>query len=212
MTARRRTGGVLLAGLLAGCVQANEAPPTLTLAAAHCDSAPNLTLAQELPLGDKKSVIKVVDVKADGPCLRAGEGRARLYTLFRLPTDTATPFTLRVSSPAQGKVVLAPKIVLLDAEGGVSREIADSALLFRGGALGTLFRLRTEDRYLLVTSDPDRVGKRFLRTATTLNSTTVSGGGVTTTLYSADDQTSDYTFSHTGKLDVRVEPLAATGS
>lgn len=212
MRAGRRTGGLLLAGLLAGCVRANDAPPTLTLAADHCDSAPNLALAQELPLGDKKSVAKTVDVKADGPCLRGEEGRARLYTLFRLPTDAGTPFTLQVSSPAQGKVVLAPKIVLLDAEGGVSREIADSALLFRGGALGTLFRLRTEDRYLLVTSDPDRVGKRFLRTATTMTSTTVSSGSGFATFHSASDQTADYTFSHTGKLDVRVEPLAATGS
>lgn len=212
MRAGRRSGGLLLVGLLAGCVQANNPPPTLTLAAAHCDSAPNLSLAQDLPLGDKKSAAKMVDIKADGPCLLGSGGRARLYTLFRLPTDAATPFTLRVSSPAQGKVVLAPKIALLDGEGGVTREIADNTLLFRGGALGTLFRLRTEDRYLLVTSDPDRVGKRFARTATTMTSTTVSGGGVATTLYSADDLTSDYTFSHSGKLDVRVEPLAATGS
>ncbi|MGE5516501.1 MAG: hypothetical protein ACM31D_11850 [Bacteroidota bacterium] len=212
MRAACRLGGLLLAGLLAGCAPANTAPPTLTLAATNCDAAPNLALAEELPLGDKNSAAKLVDLKADGPCLRDGEGRARLYTLFRLPADAASPFTLRVSSPAQGKVVMAPKIALLTAEGGVAREIADNALLFRGGALGAMFRLRSEDRYLLVTSDPDRVGKKFMRTATTLNSSTVSAGRGVATFYSADDQTSDFIFSHTGKLDVRVDPLASAGS
>ncbi len=212
MSGRRRAAGVMLAGLLAGCVQPNAAPPTLTLAATNCASAPNLALAQDLPLGEKKSAYKLVEVKVDAPCLRDGDGRARLYSLFHLPPAAATPFTLRVSSPAQGKAVLAPKIALLDAQGGVAREIADDALLFRGGAFGTLFRLRPEDRYLLVTSDPARVGKRFMRTATTLNSAMVYTGTGFSTYHTGADHTSDYTFSHTGTLDIRVEPLALAGS
>ncbi len=78
MSGFRRAAGVMLASLLAGCVQPNTAPPTLTLAATNCASAPNLALAQNLPLGEKKSACKLLEVKADGPCLRDGDGRACL--------------------------------------------------------------------------------------------------------------------------------------
>lgn len=196
---------ILLAGFLAACA-GTPPPPTLTLAGAQCAAAPDLALAKPLAFAGK-SLTQDIELAATGPCLRDEDGRNRLYALLRLPDETAGAFTAAVASPARGNVVFAPRISLLDAQGGVVRELSEDSLTFRGGALTGLLRPHRGERYLLVSSNPDAVGRNFSRTAASVNVSTISVGMAFAQLHSGADTTSNYTYSHTGKIVVSIDPI-----
>ncbi|MCR6629973.1 MAG: hypothetical protein NVV74_07935 [Magnetospirillum sp.] len=215
MRAALRYCGVPTLALLAACGQtAKQVPLTLTVPATNCAASPNLATAKALVMPEgKKSVQQEVDVATDAPCLVEGSGKARYYTVFALPrTSGGGALTASVSSPAQGGVVFAPRISVLGESGEILRDIPEANLMFRGNVLSAVFRLRPEERYLLVTSNPERVGNNFKRTTASVGASTVPVGTGTFTTYSGTDLTLGYTYSHTGKVLVSIDPLPGADS
>lgn len=194
-----------LAGLLGACQTVQPPPPPLlTVTAAECAATPLLAQASVLSLNPEKVTTETADIGLGSACLQDGGGSKRLYALFRLP-DSAPVYTVAVASVAH-KAVFALRIALLDGDGNKIRDIDGEALMFRGGALTGLFRPRADERYLLVASDPEAVGKEFSRTTQSMSTNMVSAGTVMVQVSQGADRTTQHVYSHSGRITVSVQP------
>ena len=152
------------------------------------------------PLVMGSTVEAVVD--STKGCWRSAVGSSS-YVAFRLP-DITTPLIIKVRSEPVGGTLLVPRLVVLNARGEALRDVPRDAFLFHGSALAVAIRLQSDDRYLVVASDPAAVRQQVSYT---------SGGNLIvpiTPLHFANigrETTATYTLAHNGKVRVTLEAL-----
>ena len=191
---------------LAGCQPPGPAPLT-ALPPRACAAMPETASAPVL--SDGKS--EAIDVTADSPCLATPAGPA-LYTAFRLPSRR--PAMVEIVSVLRGEALFSPRALLLNAAGHVNRAIGSDDFLFRddvpfrASGLSALVRLRPEDAVLVVTSDPETVGRQLSRIVTRVTTTVISTGVVTITQPTGTDRRQELVQAHNGRLVVTFRLLA----
>lgn len=193
--------GLALVAALAGC--RTPGPPPLTMLPARaCPEAPVLAGTRQLAEARPEQV----DIAADAPCIATRAGPA-LYAAFQLPPRR--PAMVEIAGVPQGETLFAPRAMLLDASGRVTREIGPDAFMFRPLGLSALVRLRPEDATLVVTSDPAAAGKRMSRIRTQVQTMVLSAPPM---IYYAQDTGSDtrqeLMLAHNGRVSVTFRLLA----
>lgn len=204
-----RIAAVALAALLlAGCSSAPVPPPMLSIDADNCAAQPDLAQAQALVLAkdadDAKPVATTFDAKT--ACFAPTPGAKALYRVFALPQETAD-YTVSVASAPFGQGIFAPDVSLLDADGKVLRTIPREKFVFRGNALTILFRSHPDEHYLLVSSDPNELGKTFERTQEATQVYTGSTGFGTYQIHTGTDTTNQYIYTANGNVSVTLMPI-----
>ena len=205
----RRWLAVPLAALLplvAGCASKQPpVPPVLDLAGIDCVATPDLASATPLTFDEKKTTAVTTTVDAMTGCLKTDAG-VSTYEVYRLP-DTDQPYIYEVASIPQGKVMFGPKVEILDQDGNELKEVSRDSFLFRSAALSVQRRSNTDERYLLVMSDPTLVGQTLKRLSANVDRSVATTGLFTFTVYNGSDQSVDLVFAHNGKLTVSVWAL-----
>ena len=200
-----RTTIFLLAVTLA-LASCRTPPPILTITEHNCVMVPDLTTAKPILLKTDTPARVTIDDKT--ACLQPVGETPRLYAVFKLPQESTTPYFLSVSSEARGRGVLAPYLVLLDANGAVLRHIAHDKFTFRGTTLNTAFHPQSGETYLLVASDPEFVGQQssgIVASTQTAAAATGTGGFFVMTM--GREQTQSITRAHSGIISVSAEPM-----
>ena len=170
-----RTKLLLLAAasaMLAGCATTVPIQPaTLSFDRADCVSTPETVTAVSLtPDKDKKIWVLDSQLSASGPCLERN-GVSAPYMVFALPDDGRTKM-VELGAGLELARVLSPRVVLLDAEGAETRSFTRDQYMFRPGLLSVQFVPQENERYALVTVDPEPIGQS--------HDTIVAGTSVTT--------------------------------
>ncbi len=185
--------------LAAGCAAAP--PPLLDISNHACATSPDLISAAPLTLSDPRSPDTVkTRIDDTAPCLQTAQGKS-LYAAFRLP-DSASPFMIGVRSAPIGQGLLVPRLLLLDGTGAVKRAIGQDSLEFRADTLTALIRSHPDERYLVVASTPQAVGRSEERIVESTTATTVVSGRYAATAYSGLDATHRYVYAHGGLITV----------
>lgn len=214
MSARgARTAACAAAGLgLAACAGTPPPPPpaaVLDIAAKRCGNAYDTGLAA--PVAPEK-YRRQHDVAAalDGasPCVALPDGQNANYAVFALPPASRHHLFTAGAMPEAVRSV-APAVLTLRADGTVSRRFAGEDLIQRGAMLSAQFRARADEAYLVIRSDPDRVGqtRSAVETGVVTGSTyvyTPTGGGTAYTSSGYDREVAR-TFSHEGRVLVRMQ-------
>ncbi|MEP0708178.1 hypothetical protein [Parvibaculum sp.] len=207
MTLTRWLSCLCLAAALGGCAtRAPDLAPLVQIAPKSCTAAPDVTRAHALPFDteDKAEPVRLT-IEEQSPCLDEG-GVKSLYEVFALP-ELSYPIIVTVRSLPSTSGILAPRIVLLDKDGGMLRELDREAVHFRGTALTAMLRTRPEERYLVVASDPDVVGSDISRVHGAVNQQMVSTGAVMFTVYTGSESTANMTYAHNGTIQVSARAI-----
>jgi hypothetical protein len=184
--------GLGLGALLSGCTP--PPPPTTSIADRTCVAAPDFAAATALGLPARQ-----MRVTLDGtaPCVEANGARS-VYTVFRLP-EAEGEYLLSLTSAPIGEGLFYPRVTILGANGNTLREISRDAFVFRGNTLSLGLRMRPEEEYLLVMSDPDTTGQSISRIEEEVTATTYAVGAV---VYSGASTTANYTYAYNGVITV----------
>lgn len=208
---RRSTMGILGVALtlLSACAHKTPPqPPILSLATERaCASTPDTTRAEPLTLSSEKDAPVTVAIGQDSACLQSGDVKS-LYGVVALPA-TGEEYVVSVASEPLGESIFAPRLLLLDDKGAVQREIRRDAFMFRGGALTALIRVRGSDRYLVIASDPDGVGKNVSRVQGATQANVVSNGMMGFVVNTGSETKTNLTYSHGGSVKVMARTLIA---
>jgi hypothetical protein len=164
------------AALLGGC--ATTAPaisPTLAYDRPDCPAVVDTATAISLT-PEKDKAIWTVDSQLvrSGPCLRRG-ATAAPYLVFALP-DAARAKMVEIGAVLEPERVLSPKVVLLDAAGTETRSFRRDQYMFRPGLLSIQFVPQENERYALVTVDPEPIGESHDTIVSNTSTTTLYNG------------------------------------
>lgn len=147
------------AGMLSGCATtAPSVPATLAYARTDCATVADTSAALSL-VPERSRPISSFDhtMDAAAPCMARG-GVSAPYMVFELPGDRYAKM-IEIGGVMEYARVLSPKVVLLDADGAEVREFTRDQYMFRPGLLSVQFVPQENERYALVTVDPEAVGK-----------------------------------------------------
>lgn len=209
--------GVCSLAAVSACVTTQDwPPPTTSLAGAICETVPFLKAGEHLPY-EGKAVDLEFQLTSASPCLRLDGQDAALYKAFVLPR-TGQEYRLKVAAYLQGTSILAPRLLLYTENGKLVRRYDAQKFLFRSGGtsawdssrtteFGIEIRGRTDEYYLVVTSDPEIVGKSRDRIETDVNVTGVMVGTGYVPIYTGSEDSQQFVFSHTGAGRIRISPL-----
>lgn len=188
---------------LAGCVTvAPPAPATLTFDRTDC-VAVDLTKAISLTPPKEQAVHYVsAPVNQTAPCA-ALDGASSAYALFAIPADTDDK-TLTVGAYLEPLRILSPAVTVLDAKGRETRRFKPDEFMYRGMNYSILFRPRATERFVMVSSDPSRVGRRYDSISIGTSAMTAYTGYGTATLVSGVDSAQSRVFSYDGLAQVTV--------
>ena len=193
----------LLPALLAACASP-AVPPILSLDGRPCVARPDLAGAQPLPLDAGKAV--KLDLDAGAACLERAGGRST-YVAFRLPS-AEQPYLLTVTSAALGDTLFVPRLMLLDAQGSVLREVSRDDFMFHGTSLYAGLRAQPAERYLIVASDAPSVGQRVSHIIGESRATPVPVGiGAVAIINSGSEKQQTITYAHNGRVTVTAQPM-----
>ncbi|GLK47113.1 hypothetical protein GCM10017620_00860 [Brevundimonas intermedia] len=192
-----------VAGLgLVGCASVPPPAPVLTFDRHDCAEV-DLTRAISLT-PDKERALHSVTTVIDSatPCATLASG-ASAYVLFAVPEDFEDK-TLTVGAALEATRIFSPTVSVLDAAGQETRRFASDEFMYRGANFSVLFRPRAAERYVLVSSDPSRVGQRYdsINIGTSSTTTYTPYGGATFT--SGVDASLSRTFSYEGSALVVI--------
>jgi hypothetical protein len=194
-------GGVTIASLLS---PPPGIQPVFDLKGHACAAAPDLTTGQSLPYAGREKTFDG-DIGPAAPCAQTAQG-AVLYRVFQLPAGGT--YVVTVTSEPSGGAILLPHLLLLSTNGEVKREVARDDLMYRGKALSARFRSHADEAYLVVESDPLVVGNSVSRVVESTNTMVAPVGvGGYIAIHTGNDNTMQLTYSHTGKLEIAIEPL-----
>jgi len=205
---------MLCAAAVLGACQSTPPPPpeaVTDLSGKTCQADISLVDAIALTPKNQKSWQDVFSqVGPETPCVGEGDAAAN-YVVFALP-DFGPNHVITVGGQKQARRTLAPKILLLDWEGTVTREFAADKYDYRGGSYSVQFRPGADDRFILVETDSALVGEIETRFETQLlmRQGTVglpNGGTASYTTYSGKEGAQSRTFSHEGVVTVRVQAI-----
>ena len=189
----------------AGCAHPPpDVAPVLSVSdAISCAAKPALdgAVAAEATIdGDReKPVTAMLDERS--PCLAAPDGKA-LYAVFALPDGG--PYTIRVASIPLGSSILAPRAVVLDADGQAVREVPVTSFMFRGDSFAALYRSHPGERYLVVRSDVASAGKPLSRLQEQTHENVASTGYATFIIYTGSELPMNTTWALNGQVTVSV--------
>lgn len=202
-----RLAALVSALAVASCTHDPGPPPIVSIADRACTAQPVLSNAKPVVLDGDKSVT----VKLDGtaPCWEA-DGAKSVYSMFDLP-QSPDPVLVSVLSDPLGQGVFAPRVIVLDGDQHIMRELPRDSFMFHGASLYVGIRLHAGERYLIVASDPKTVGQQYTQAS---ESTQVAAGAVVTgaavgffTVHTGSDSTSIYTYSYNGTVKVTAQPM-----
>lgn len=195
--------------VLGGCATSKSQPAILSLpSVVSCQAAPDLTAAVPLGFNPEKEEAVTVTIDAGSHCLEPSPGARSLYSILALP-QAGQPFVVLVASAPQGESIFAPRLILLDAKGAISRQVPAEDFMFRGSALSALIRVHENERYLVVASDPQTVGQRTesVQGSTSTQMMPMAGGYFWAS--SGRETKSDLTYSHGGTVKVAARALTS---
>jgi hypothetical protein len=215
LPARLKTCAAVLAAaiILTACATEVKVAPAAVLDITGKPCGEQIDLMSAKPLAPKKAQ-KWVDmfepVGAESACARIGDMLVN-YAVFELPPNGSN-HVITVGGLKQERRTLAPRVFLLDFQGQVLRSFEDKHYKNIGSSFAVQFRPSEEDRYLLVQTDPSRVGQvadafeQKVVTGSGYVSTPTGGASYTTT--SGVERSMSRTFSHEGIIAIRVQALS----
>jgi len=192
-------------GLTAACATtaADIPQPALQFARADCAASPSLAGPIGLtPEKERVSHLVVAPVGTASGCL-ARDGKAGPYVVFALPADYDDK-TITVGGALEATRIFAPSVAVLDASGTVTRTFSREDYLYRGPVYSVQFRPRQNETYVLVTSDPELVGKRYDSVSIGTNTTTICTGYTCSNWTTGVDASQSRVFSYEGTVQVAV--------
>ena len=195
----------LVGALTAACATTPVTPPpmaTLEYAGAGCTSAPDLTKAISLTPPKEQATFSVPAPQATG-CLTRVDGGATPYVVYSLPADYADK-TIIVGSVLEPHRILSPAVAILNRDGQESRSFDAADFLYRGPVFSVQFRPRETEAYVLVTTDPSRVGQHYDAITVGVATTTVYTGYGASNWSSGFETNLSRTFSWEGTAYVTV--------
>jgi hypothetical protein len=206
MTESAKKGAFCLAAplALAACATAAPPPPAITtFLADNCPTSPDLSLAVDMTPEKERRVWPVDGALAeDSPCID-WEGANGPYMVYQLPTD-GIDSVIEVGTLLEGARLVSPNFVILDESGNQTRTFTPEQYQFRSSIYSVQFVPQEGESYVLVTTNPVRIGKSYdaLVTGTVTNSY-YTGYGVFVWTSGLDYATSRG-FSYTGAIRANV--------
>ena len=204
MVPYRRAELIALAASIAlfGCAKTVDVPITISLADKICAAQPDITQAKPVSVGSK-----ALNVTVDGnaPCLSSSAGSS-LYVVFALPRADKE-YNVSVTSNPSRDGILSPRVLMLDTQGHMIREIGRDDFVFHGSALYAGVRVHAGETYLVVASDPHSVGQSISQTVDTTQAQVIPAGVVYATVFTGSTATKNMTYSHTGILVIAAQPI-----
>jgi hypothetical protein len=196
----------LLAILLSACATKPVPPPVVNLEAMACDrdfvfSDPIVT---QFDPKSERTITAVLDNQVR--CLREAEGTKALYRVFTLP-DTPVPYVIAVRALPWGDTILAPKTVLLDDGGHITRSTQHEDFTFRGQTLSTLLRSHSGEKYLVIASDAQVLGNKVSRVVADVHQTMGATAYGTFYIYTGSDKTNNMTLTPSGRVELTLTPI-----
>lgn len=189
----------LLAALVAGCATMTFPEAVTVYGAENCDTAPNLARAASLtPERPKRYFAVTLPVDGMTPCLRQAEARSP-YVVYALPAEGAARM-VEVGGAIEPARIFSPAVAILDEQGNVLRSFAPGQYLYRGGVFSVQFVPQTGERFVLVTADPGRVGRRYDAIAISTSTTTIATPYFISNWQSGHDQSISRIFSYEGAI------------
>lgn len=189
--------------LLSGCATVEPVPPLSTFGANDCAAGPDLTRAISLqPEKDKRIWVLEQPIGAGSPCL-TWEGVNGPYLVFALPSG-GWDAPIEVGSILEGARIFSPHVALLDESGRQVRTFTPEQYQFRSAIYSVQFIPQPAERYVLVTSNPARIGTSYdaIRTGTR-TTTFYTGFGAANWTSGIEAQISSG-FSYDGTVQARV--------
>lgn len=207
--------------LLAGC--AHPPPrsfvPLIAFNPNYCLPSVSLTEATPVNLGEVETPLNEVVFDETSPCVQQGDGTPAIYHVFRLP-QAAEPYLITVRTEPVGPAYLVVTADILAADGTVARQVDAKGFSFHGISLSALLRSRPGEEYLVVKSDPSRVGFAFDQISevsqlyATTTTTTYTGKNGKTSTFTSTGYTQNgaslnhnFVFSHNGSLHVTATAI-----
>lgn len=196
---------------LAACAVQQKTEPVTDFGQLSCKDEINLATATSLVLDAEEP--QRVSIWSAASCTVDGEGMPYVFTLFALP-PTESAYTVTIQSSRIGEAQFAPRALLLDQSGGTLQELPLARFTQRGPVLqGTLFvAAKAQERYLLVRSEPGRVGEVRAENLQSANSTPIVASGLMFNYASGSETRLRTTLSLNGELNLRVKRQIPLGT
>jgi hypothetical protein len=201
--------------MVAACATTPTPPaePVLTLGDKVCATSVGLAAPVAMTPAKGKPAMHVFGhpVTAATPCLSL-DGKSGNHVVFALPARPDN-HTITIGGLQEPLRTLAPRVAILDGAGAVIRTFEADRFSNVGSSHAVQFRPAPEARFVLVTTDPDLVGKVVtgFEQSLTVGSgyvATPTGGGAYTT-YGGRESATRRVYSHEGVVQVVVQ--AVTG-
>jgi hypothetical protein len=201
----RAIGLLSLVGVSA-CAMTEGPPPLLGLdfEGKTCAAFPDFARAKDLVVATDKPITAKIDENT--PCLVDGSGERSAYAVFGLPSSQEE-YLVSVTSVPQGQTLLSPRVMMLDFMGGLLREVSNDSFTFRGTGLAIALRVRADERYLVVASDPESVGQEVSMIRSATMTTVVTTGYAYVPINTGSESEISHTFAHNGSIIVAATPI-----
>jgi hypothetical protein len=191
---------------ISGCGIPAGPPPVIDFGARVCADHPDLSTATVVAYTPDDPKPVTVSLDGTAPCFKSAGGAASAYVVFALP-DTDSEHIVSISSAPVGNGLFPPYATFLDASGSSVRSVPASAFLFRGEVLNAQVRSHPGEKYLLVQSVPELIGKGLTRTEAITSAYGAVAGGAYFTIYTGSDVTTNFTYSLNGQITVELRPF-----
>jgi hypothetical protein len=176
--------------------------------ALSCAAKPELSGAVPLRFDPKKETVSNAILDGKAGCLEAANGTRVLYKVFELP-QTDAPYIVRLTAAPWGDTILAPRAQFLDSDGGAKRSTGHADFTFRGNTLAAFLRSHADEKFLVVSSDPDVLGTSVSRINESVRTQAMSTGMVFFTMYTGSDTATNLVLSPAGNVGVTLSPVPA---
>jgi len=193
---------------MSACAHDPAPVPTFDLSTMACSPAPVVTSATELSWDGKNETPAAATIDGKAPCLEDGASQRSLYRVFKLPV-AAAPYIISVAATPWSGTILAPRLLLLDADGVIRRSTSREDFTFRGTVLSALLRSHADETYLVVASDPAVTGQLISRISESVRANMIMAYPVVANFYTGSDSTTKLLFLPVGSLTVTFSAIPA---
>lgn len=178
-------------------------PAVLEYSRAGCPATPDLSTAVSLtPKKETNGHIVTTVIGPESGCLQMGETSSP-YALYALPSDIDDK-TLSVGGVLEVLRILSPTVSVLGTDGAVRRTFAAEDYFYRGPVYSVQFRPEPGDAYVLVTTNPARVGQRYDSINVGTSTTAVYTGYGTANFTTGHEVNGSRAFSYEGAVQIIV--------
>lgn len=188
---------------LVGCATAPNAPATLAFGGSNCAEVPETATAISLtPTRERKVWALDSALSASGPCLTRN-GVSAPYVVFALP-EPGRAKMVELGAGLELARVVSPQVVLLDGQGVETRAFTRDQYMFRPGLLSVQFVPQANERYAVMTVDPEPIGQTRDTIVAGTSTTTFYTGFGTASWRSGHEAMLSRTFSWEGPIRALV--------